>query len=67
MNIYRIVPTAEGFRVIETSPDGRDIVTREFQTEAAAQIWIVRRATIANMADLAKWLLGNAPKPPDDA
>jgi hypothetical protein len=64
MNTYRMEPTAEGFRVTETSADGSDILVRGFLTEAAARIWIVRRAMIANMADLAGWLWGNAPKPP---
>ena len=66
MNTYRMEPTAGGFRVTETSSDGQDIVTRDFRTEAAAQIWIVRRATVANMADLAKWLRETTQKPPDD-
>jgi DNA-binding SARP family transcriptional activator len=66
MNTYRMEPTADGFRVTETSADGRDIVIREFRTEAAAQMWIVRRATVANMADLAKWLWESAPKSTDD-
>jgi hypothetical protein len=64
MNTYRVEPTADGFRVTETFADG-NIVIRDFETEAAARIWIVRSATIANMADLARWLWGNAPKPPD--
>jgi hypothetical protein len=64
MNTYRMETTADGFRVTETSSDGRDILTRDFRTETAAQIWIVRRATIANMADLAKWLWESAPKTP---
>jgi hypothetical protein len=66
MNTYRMEPTAGGFRVTETSSDGQDIITRDFRTEAAAQIWIVRRATVANMADLANWLRERDPKPPDD-
>ncbi len=64
MNTYRMEPTAEGFRVTETSPEGETVVVRNFYTEAAAQIWIVRRATIVNMADLARWL--RPPKPADD-
>lgn len=32
------------------------LINRDFRTEAAARIWIVRRVTIANMADLARWL-----------
>ena len=59
MNAYRIVPTADGFRVVETSSDGQEVVTREFQTEAAARVWIVKRATITNLADLARWLRGD--------
>jgi hypothetical protein len=66
MNTYRMEPTADGFRVTETSSDGRRIITRDFRTEAAAQIWIVGRATVANMADLAKWLWESTPNPPDD-
>jgi hypothetical protein len=37
-----------------------DIVVRDLQTEAAARIWIVRRAMIANMGDLARWLWGKS-------
>ena len=56
MSTYRIVPTAEGFRVIETSPDGQETIAHNFHTEAAARVWIVRRAAMANLVDLAKWL-----------
>jgi hypothetical protein len=62
MNTYRMESTAEGFRVIETTPDGSNTVIRDFETEAAARIWIVRRATIANMGDLARWLWGKSPR-----
>jgi hypothetical protein len=65
MNTYRMEPTVEGFRVFETSSDG-NTATRDFHTAATARIWIVRRATIANMAHLARWLWGNAPKTPGD-
>ena len=64
MNTYRMEPTAGGFRVVETFADG-NIVIRDFETEAAARIWIVRRATVANMVDLARWLWGNTLKPPE--
>lgn len=62
MNTYRMEPIAGGFRVTETFADG-NIDIRDFETDAAARIWIVRRATIANMSNLARWLWGNAPKP----
>lgn len=64
MNTFRIVPVGDRFQVIETAPDGRVITTRDFQTEAAAEVWIVKRATVANMADLARWLRGNPTKIP---
>ena len=59
MNTYRIVPTTMGFRVIETSPSGQEIITHDFQTEASARVWIVKRATVTNLADLARWLRGD--------
>jgi hypothetical protein len=55
MNTYRIVRVANGFRAIEVSLDGRED-SRHFQTEAVAQVWIVKRATVANWANLTKWL-----------
>jgi hypothetical protein len=55
MSNYRIVRVAHGFRAIEVSLDSRE-VTRHFRTEAIAQIWILKRATKANMADLTQWL-----------
>jgi hypothetical protein len=57
MNNYRIMRVKHGFRAIEVSKDGGQ-VTRHFQTEAIAQIWVVQRATVTNLADLAQWLLG---------
>jgi hypothetical protein len=58
MNTFQIVPSSGGFKVVETSQEDCAIITRYFKTEAAAQIWIVKRATAANMADLAQWLRG---------
>jgi hypothetical protein len=60
MNTYRMEPTAEGFRVIETTPDGSNVVIRDFETEAAARIWIVRRATIANISVVFAGILATA-------
>jgi hypothetical protein len=57
MNNYRIVRVKHGFRAVEVSRAGGE-VTRHFQTEAIAQIWVVQRATAANLADLAQWLRG---------
>ena len=55
MNTYRIVRMAHGFLATEATLDGHE-VARHFQTETIAQVWIVKRATVANMVDLAQWL-----------
>jgi hypothetical protein len=57
MNTFRIVRLEHGFQTIEVTSDGHD-VTRQFQSEAIAQVWVVQRASAANLADLAQWLRG---------